>query len=73
MKLNTIFPPIASDYEPNYAHERSTGNALTSQVDPNNNNRELLESDAIIKYLYDEYGDGNVSACLPAVGSFTLG
>ena len=33
-------------------------------VDPNNNNRELLESDAIIKYLYDEYGDGNVSACL---------
>ena len=33
-------------------------------VDPNNNNRELLESDAIIKYLYDEYGDGNVRACL---------
>ena len=33
-------------------------------VDPNNNNRELLESDAIIKYLYDEYGDGNVTACL---------
>lgn len=33
-------------------------------VDPNNNNRELLESDAIIKYLYDKYGDGNVRACL---------
>jgi glutathione S-transferase len=29
-------------------------------VDPNNGNKQLLESDAIIKYLVEEYGDGRV-------------
>ncbi|KAK9822987.1 hypothetical protein WJX81_000952 [Elliptochloris bilobata] len=33
-------------------------------VDPNNNNWELLESNAIISYLYNEYGDGNVPLSL---------
>lgn len=29
-------------------------------IDPNNGDKQMLESDAIIQYLWDEYGDGQV-------------
>ena len=32
-------------------------------VDPNTG-KQMLESDAIISYLYNEYGDGQVTPCL---------
>ena len=33
-------------------------------IDPNNNNHPLLESDAIIQYLFDQYGDGQARGCV---------
>lgn len=32
-------------------------------IDPNNNDKQMLESDAIISYLWNEYGDGEVRKC----------
>ena len=32
-------------------------------IDPNNGDKQMLESDAIIEYLWNEYGDGQV--CRP--------
>ena len=34
-------------------------------VDPNNGDKQMLESDAIIQYLWDEYGDGQVCRLPP--------
>lgn len=38
-------------------HERQAG--WCRQVDPNTNTQ-MLESDAIVEYLFDKYGDGKV-------------
>ncbi len=39
-------------------------------IDPNNGDKQMLESDAIIQYLWDEYGDGQVGGSVfPFSGS----
>ena len=42
------------------AKEMSGKSQFPFMIDPNNNEKQMLESDAIISYLWEEYGDGNV-------------
>lgn len=42
------------------AKEMSGKSQFPFMIDPNNNDKQMLESDAIISYLWNEYGDGQV-------------
>jgi len=67
-KVRKALDDLGLDYEshdvPNSRAERSTVQEISGQsgvpvlVDPNNEIEGLAESDDIVDYLYEEYGDG---------------
>jgi glutathione S-transferase len=62
LDLDVLYYPCPKDgptWRPK-AKEMSGKSQFPFMIDPNNNDKQMLESDAIISYLWEEYGDGNV-------------